>query len=225
MKTINAEVTEVITNTPTVKTIVLKPETPIPFKPGQWIYIFADSDGERIKRPYSVASHPSNGTLNLCVKRIKDGFMSNFLCDIKEGTKMEIAGPFGLFTLKETDKDIVFVATGTGLAPFMSMIPELIEKGYKGNVTVVFGVRSHEEVLYEKEMKEFSEQINLKFVPVLSREEWDGEIGHVQDALKKMRLEDSNVYICGLIQMVTETRKLLEKMGLTKDQVHFENYI
>ena len=145
METMSATVKEVITNTPTVKTIVLEPENKLDFQPGQWIYIFADNNGEKIKRPYSVAS--AVGEAKLCIKRVDNGFMSNYLCELKAGDKLEISKPFGIFAMKDTDKEIIFVATGTGIAPFMSMIPELIKNGYDKPVKVVFGVRNKDEIL------------------------------------------------------------------------------
>ncbi|MBS3054006.1 MAG: hypothetical protein J4431_00525 [Candidatus Aenigmarchaeota archaeon] len=225
MRTTFAAVHQVKDASPTVKIISLAPEEKISFKAGQWIYIFADKGGEKIKRAYSVASHPDEPELRLCVKRVENGFMSNFLCDMTPGRRLEISQPFGTFILDEPGKDIIFIATGTGIAPFMSMLPELAMRRYGGHVTVIFGARTRDEVLYEKEINKMTASINLSFVPVLSREEWAGEKGHVQDAVKKYAKPGGEAYICGLVQMVTEVRQLLEGMGLDRKRIHFENYI
>ena len=224
MKTIKAVVTGVRENTPTVKTITLKPSEPVIFKPGQWIYVFADNGRERVKRAYSIAAPP--GEIKLCVKRVEGGFMSNLLCNAKKNDTLEIAGPFGAFTLGNVQGDVAFVATGTGIAPFMSMLPTLAKNDYKCKVTVIFGARTKDEILYEDEMKEFSKRMNVEFVPVLSREPaWNGEKGHVQDVIIKKLKPDCDVYICGLMPMVTDVRKLLEEKGFDRKRIHFENYI
>ncbi|MBI4014708.1 MAG: FAD-dependent oxidoreductase [Candidatus Aenigmarchaeota archaeon] len=224
MKTISAAVTGVRENTPTVKTITLKPAEPIIFKPGQWIYVFADNGGKKVKRAYSIAAPP--GEIRLCVKCVKGGFMSNRLCNTKKGDTLEIAGPFGAFTFTEPSGDVAFIATGTGIAPFMSMLPTLTENGYTGKATVIFGARTEDEILYKDEMKEFSKRMRFEFIPVLSREpSWKGEKGHVQNVIIKKLKPDCDVYVCGLMPMVADVRKLLEEKGFDRKRVHFENYI
>ncbi|MBI4018826.1 MAG: hypothetical protein HY364_01065 [Candidatus Aenigmarchaeota archaeon] len=225
MKTSFATVREIKNASPTVKIISLVPDEKIPFKPGQWIYVFAEKDGEKVKRAYSLASHPDEPELRLCIKRVENGFMSNFLCNMRPGQKLEISQPFGIFTLNEPGKDIMFIATGTGIAPFMSMLPEMVKRHYAGHVTVIFGARTRNEILYEDEMNKISGSIKLSFIPVLSREEWQGEKGHVQDTVKKYAKKNGEAYICGLMQMVTEVRQLLEEIGFERKRIHFENYI
>ena len=107
----------------------------------------------------------------------------------------------------------------------MSMIPELVKTGYSRSATVIFGARTHDEILYADNMKKFSQSLNVTFIPVLSREAWKGEKGHVQDAIRKYAKPGCEAYICGLMQMVTEVRQLLEEMGFDKKRIHFENYI
>ena len=100
------------------------------FTPGQFISIKQrKSDGKEHTRAYSIASAPrANATFDLCLNRVDSGFLSNWLCDLEEGTTVQFHGPHGLFTLREPQKDAVFVATGTGIAPIRGMVHWLFEK-------------------------------------------------------------------------------------------------
>src|SRR5437879_1799149 len=96
------------------------------FEPGQFISVFAEKDGKRISRPYSIASWPENKNyLELCIKVVEGGFMSNYLHHVAPGTKPPTIGPLGRFVMQEPiPYDTVFVATGTGVAPFIAMRSE-----------------------------------------------------------------------------------------------------
>src|ERR1700687_4945047 len=118
-----------------VRSVSLSPQTkhlefdvpPVPrfgFVAGQWLSFKTNKpDGEEITRAYSIASPPGeDNRFALCLNRVQDGFMSNFLCDMKEGEEIRCQGPFGDFILRPPLRDTVFIATGTGIAPFRSML-------------------------------------------------------------------------------------------------------
>src|SRR5438270_6243442 len=94
------------------------------FVPGQWLSLKQTRpDGEELTRAYSIASPPAdNSRFALCLNRVQDGFMSNFLCDMKEGQEISCQGPFGDFILRPPMRDTIFIATGTGIAPIRSML-------------------------------------------------------------------------------------------------------
>src|SRR5258708_14911191 len=98
------------------------------FVPGQWLSLkHTKPDREEITRAYSIASPPAeNGRLALCLNRVQDGFMSNFLCDMREADQVSCQGPFGDFILRPPMRDTIFIATGTGIAPFRSMLHWLL---------------------------------------------------------------------------------------------------
>jgi ferredoxin-NADP reductase len=98
------------------------------FVAGQWVSLKANkADGEEITRAYSIASPPDESNhFALCLNRVQDGFMSNFLCDLKPGAELEAQGPFGDFILRPPMRDTIFIATGTGIAPFRSMLHWLL---------------------------------------------------------------------------------------------------
>src|ERR1700722_15460063 len=94
------------------------------FVAGQWLsFKTKKADGEEITRAYSIPPPPQdNNKFALCLNRVQDGFMSNFLCDMKEGDEISCQGPFGDFILRPPLRDTIFIATGTGIAPFRSML-------------------------------------------------------------------------------------------------------
>jgi ferredoxin-NADP reductase len=98
------------------------------FVAGQWLsFKQLRPDGEELTRAYSIASPPGEDPrFALCLNRVQDGFMSNFLCDMKEGEKIACQGPFGDFILRPPLRDTIFIATGTGIAPFRSLLHWLL---------------------------------------------------------------------------------------------------
>src|SRR3989338_369782 len=103
------------------------------FNAGQYLSIsVVDAEGKKIRRPYSIASSPNHkGFIELCVKRVENGLASNFICNLKKGDVVEFLGPIGNFVINENSKkkDLIFISNGTGIAPFISMIPCLLESG------------------------------------------------------------------------------------------------
>ncbi len=97
------------------------------FVAGQWFSVRAHTpEGEEITRAYSIASAPSaNGRFAFCLNRVEDGFMSNYLCDLAEGAEISLQGPFGDFILRPPLRETLLIATGTGIAPFRSMLQAL----------------------------------------------------------------------------------------------------
>jgi NAD(P)H-flavin reductase len=186
--------------------------------------------GKIVKRPYSIDSPPyEKGYIDLVWKRVEVGLMTNYLWTLKEGDKLQIQGPLGRFGFKKpVAQRLVFVATGTGIAPFRSMILQLFKDGTDRDVWLIFGNRHDEDVLYENEWRELARRhSNFHFVPTVSRpKHWTGETAYVQKLLLKYipSHENTHLYICGLTNMINEVQKTALEMGFTKDQVLFEKY-
>ncbi len=206
-----------------------------PFVPGQFVSIKQPKpDGKEHTRAYSLASAPgSKPGFDLCLNRVENGFLSNWLCDLEEGASVKFHGPHGLFTLREPRKDAVFIATGTGIAPIRGMLHWLFEKPerHRGHeYWLVFGTRYERNLYYRSEFEKIAaENPNFHYVPTLSRcgEQWVGCRGYVQDHVRGIVAGrgDMQAYICGLHLMVDAARKLLkEEMGWDRKQIVFERY-
>jgi ferredoxin-NADP reductase len=204
------------------------------FVPGQWLSVKVTTpDGEEMTRAYSIASPPSaNGHVSFCLNRVQDGFMSNYLCELSAGGEIAFQGPFGDFTLRQPLRDTVFIATGTGIAPFRSMLHWLLadperHRGHK--FWLVFGARFEQDLYYREEFERLAaEHTNFYFLPTLSRggPEWHGLRGYVQEHLKSIvgGRTDMHAYICGLDKMVEANRELLKSLGWDRTSIRYEKY-
>ena len=213
--------------------LVFPPGTQFDFEPGQFVNALAPSAEDPtkiIKRPYSIDSPPyEKGSIDLVWKRVEGGFMTNYLWKLKEGDSLQIQGPLGRFNLrKPLPPHIVFVATGTGIAPFRSMIFQLFKDGTDRQVWLIFGNRYDTDILYNEEWKQLAARhSNFHYLPTVSRPNiWTGEKEYVQRVLEKnfRPSKDGHLYICGLTKMINEVQETALRMGFTKDQIFFEKY-
>jgi ferredoxin-NADP reductase len=213
----------------------------MPFLAGQFIQLLcpvpdkADPHKTRkLVRSYSIASAPEETRfLEFCIKLVPDGDFTPTLWDKRVGDKIELRGPYGKFVVPEpVDSDIVFIAAGTGIAPFWGMVQHLLKGAQvKQDIVLFFGVRYEEDLLYVDEFKKLAaEHPNFKPVFTLSRsrhpETWRGETGYVQSLLSKhvRRPADTKVFICGLTPMIEQSVVELGKLGVPKDRIHYERY-
>ena len=203
------------------------------FVPGQWLSVKATTpEGEEMARAYSIASPPGeNGHVAFCLNRVEEGFMSNYLCGLAEGAQISFQGPFGNFILKPPLRDSVFIATGTGIAPFRSMLHWLAEaERHQGHqFWLLFGARTEQDLYYREEFERLAaEHSNFHFLPTLSRagEEWKGSRGYVQQHLGEIvgMRTDMHAYICGLDKMVKANRELLKELGWDRTAIRYERY-
>lgn len=209
------------------------------FVPGQWLSVKANTpDGEEMTRAYSIASPPSeDGHVAFCLNRVQEGFMSNYLCDLQEGAQITFQGPFGDFTLRPPARDTVFIATGTGIAPFRSILHWLLVENdrpendrHQGRqFWLLFGARSEPDLYYREEFEHFAARHpNFHFLPTLSRAaaEWNGLRGYVQQHLPEIvgMRTDMHAYICGLDKMVKANRELLKTLGWERTSIRYEKY-
>jgi NAD(P)H-flavin reductase len=163
------------------------------FKPGQFVTLDLPIHEKKNKRwrSYSIASWP-NGTnvFELVIVLLEDGAGTSYLFnEVKEGDVLSYRGPQGVFTLPDVlENDYYLICTGTGIAPFRSMLHNIALKNMPHkNVYLIFGTRKKENLLYYEELQQLcSANEGLHYTPVLSREDWEGEKGYVHDAYKKL---------------------------------------
>ncbi len=204
------------------------------FVAGQWLSLKANKpDGEEITRAYSIASPPGDDNrFALCLNRVQDGFMSNFLCDMQEGAEIGCQGPFGDFILRAPLRDTLFVATGTGIAPFRSMLHWLLadESRHEGkNFWLLFGNRTEKDIYYHGEFQAMAARhANFHYLPTLSRgsSDWQGLRGYVQQHVPEVVQGRTHMhaYICGLDKMIQANRELLKSLGWDRKAILYEKY-
>ena len=204
------------------------------FVAGQWLSLKTNKpDGEEITRAYSIASPPGeDNRFALCLNRVQDGFMSNFLCDMKLGDEISCQGAFGDFILRPPLRDTVFIATGTGIAPFRSMLHWLLAdpaRHQDKQLWLLFGNRTEKDIYYHEEFLGLSARhTNFQYLPTLSRGalEWQGLRGYAQDHVPGIvhGRSDMHAYICGLDKMIKANRELLKGLGWDRKSILYEKY-
>jgi Na+-transporting NADH:ubiquinone oxidoreductase subunit F len=225
--------------TPVIKFVRLKimdPEEGLSFVPGQYIqlqipaYKFSSIPEFRA---YSIASsHRDYNHIELIIGRVEEGVVSTYVHDyLEEGNELLARGPFGDFRLLEADRDILLIATGTGLAPILSILDQIEHEHIKRKTTLLFGSKRPEDLLYYDRLKSLEQRLpNFTFIPVLSRvkeaDNWKGETGRVTDLIKKYIADNApaDVHICGLPAMVESCVELLIQKGIPADRIVYDKF-
>lgn len=199
------------------------------FKAGQFVNMRIPSTQETKMRSYSILNPPSQkGWLKTCVKIVPEGFASGVFAQATIGLQIPMKGPLGLFTFDEQspNKEQWFIGTGTGITPFYSMILEHLPKHPNKKFVLLFGVRTREDLFLHHEFQALAQEYShFTFMPTFSREEPSGNglTGRVQRHLPE-DLHNKTFYICGLKELVLETKELLLSKNVAHQNIHVERY-
>jgi ferredoxin-NADP reductase len=217
MQEFTTKVLEIKTLTQKVVEISLEVLEPKPFNflAGQYV----DFVIENQVRAYSMANVPGLKTpLTFCIEKIPGGLSTTFLETVKVGDEVKIQGPQGTFTAEKPSQNLAFIATGVGIAPFASIIPNILSNGFEAQCELLFCVRNEDSIFYFDKFKNIASFYgNFKFTSMLSQPKgiWRGETGRVTTYLEVNyeRLKGFVFYICGGGQMVKDVREILLKKG------------
>jgi ferredoxin-NADP reductase len=218
-----------------VRELTFDPGPDFKFVPGQWVNLWiAPAQGEPVKRSYSIASPPrANGTFDLAVTLVTDGPASSALHAAKPGDSFPMSHAQGFFTLMPPTRNVLMIATGTGVAPFRSVLRDLETREDDVRFTLLFGARFEEDILYRDEFESLSrEWPSFRFASTLSRggDAWSGRRGYVQTHVAELVADLGgasaiDAYVCGLQKMVGDVRKMLkDPIGVPRDRIHHERY-
>jgi len=211
-----------------VKQFMFETEEDFRFESGQFVMVKVDDGAEPLaSRAYSIASAPDGSEFSLVIKLLPGGRGSEFLSRVSVEQNFDLKGPFGHFVLdKKSEKDLVFVATGTGVAPFHSMLVSLLEDKDPRHVTLLWGLRHCVDVFWRERFEELaSEHANFDFKLTLSQpenESWDGLQGRVTDHLDGFDTANIRVYICGNKSMIDQSKEYFSEQGVPGDDIKNE---
>ncbi len=198
---------------------------------GQFIQIILpnpEEAGKEIVRAYSLCSTPSDNDLELCIKLVPDGKASDFVKNKKVDDEISFRGPFGRMGNEEEGSPLHFVATGTGIAPLISIIrDELENKKNTHPMHLFFGLRSEGDIFFKEELDKLKEKYsNFDYQLTLSQpsEKWQGLKGWVTVHIPEKIEKNCHYYLCGNPNMVKDVKKILEDNGVSADHVHFETF-
>jgi len=206
------------------------------FKPGQFVTLDLPIHEKMNKRwrSYSIASHPDGTNIfELVIVLLEGGAGTNYLFNhVSVGSEIPMRGPQGVFTLPdELDKDLFFICTGTGIAPFRSMAQYIkLHSLPHRNIYLIFGCRLLKDCLYGQEMKQLEEELSgFNYLPTYSREGAEtpvrkGYVHSVYEELISGAKPDASFFLCGWKNMIDDARKKIVDLGYTKKDIHFELY-
>lgn len=202
-------------------------------------------------RAYSMANHPAEDNiimLNVRIAtppfdRVNGGFMkvnpgvcSSYIYSLKPGDKVTISGPYGEFHVKDTDNEMIFIGGGAGMAPMRShILDQFLTKHTKRKASFWYGGRSLRELFYIDDFKKIeAENPNFKFNIALSAplpdDNWTGYVGNIHEVLFENYLknheapEDIEYYLCGPPMMTQAVLKMLDNLGVPKDNIMFDDF-
>ena len=208
--------------------------------------IVADNDEERF-RAYSMANHPAEGNIIMLNVRISTpppalwndvppGIASSYIFNLKSGDKVNISGPFGEFFAKDTEREMVYLGGGAGMAPMRSHLFDLLDTQKSDRkITFFYGARSAREMFYHEDfLKLEKENPNFKYVVGLSEpmpeDKWTGETGFIHNVAFESFLKEHEdpteveYYMCGPPMMIDACDKMLYDLGVEKEMIAYDSF-
>ncbi|HOO72903.1 MAG TPA: FAD-binding oxidoreductase [Spirochaetota bacterium] len=229
-------VTDIIEETPDVKTLRLVSKSGYlpPFQAGQYINVYAEVQGIRTSRPYSISSSPrQRAYYEITIGRVENGFFSDFLLGkIRRGDSLKSSGPSGNFYFNPLfhRKNSVFIAGGTGITPFMSMMREICDAGLERRVTLLYGSRTEKNITFNDELLDMASRFgNVTYIPVISEpsQRYSGKKGFI-DSNRIMEsvpdIVDCTFYICGPGAMYDFCLPQLEALNIPGKRIRKEMF-
>jgi len=227
--TYEATVVDTYQITPRVKGFRLQvPGETFDYRPGQHTTVRFDSGEDRVVRPYTPTNLPGSDELALTVKRYDDGLASSYIHQKRPGDTITIGPIEGNLMLADRDRDVAFLASGTGLTPMMAMLRQYLREG-TGHAHVVLGEKREETIIHRETLNELAaNNPNLDVTFVLSDPnwEWTGRIGYVQEHFADLfeAFTERDFYVCGVPKMVVQAKDTLRELGAPEERIHSEGW-
>jgi glycine betaine catabolism B len=210
------------------------------FVPGQFVTLDLPIHEKPNKRwrSYSIASWPDGtNVIELVIVLLEGGAGTQYLFnEVHEGSALMLRGPQGVFTLPEKiENDLFFICTGTGIAPFRSMLHYIKDHSVSHqSIYLIYGTRTSKDLLYPDEMKNLEQELEqFQYIPTLSREKWEGCCGYVHPIYENLVNEKKNshpstppahFYLCGWKNMIDEAKVRIQQLGYDRKAIHQELY-
>ncbi|HEY1558092.1 MAG TPA: 2Fe-2S iron-sulfur cluster-binding protein [Kofleriaceae bacterium] len=234
------KIARIFDETPDIKTFrfVAADGGPLPFQhvAGQYLNLKLTIDGRRVNRSYTIASSPTraNAYCEISVKRAANGYGSKHLHDTwREGALVQVAAPAGKFFFAGHEAErVVLIAGGIGITPMMSVIRSLTDRGWQGEMDLVYSVKKLADFAFRDELAYLqARHANLHVKVTLTNDpeaRWDGARGQITPALIRdfvPGLARGPIMLCGPDPMMTAMRAVLVGMGIADAEIHQEAFI
>ncbi|MBW8050620.1 MAG: ferredoxin--NADP reductase [Cytophagales bacterium] len=237
------KVTDIVKETTDAITIHFEhpPDHKIAYKPGQYLTLIVNVNGEKSRRAYSLCSSPNEDkTLAVTVKKLEGGTISNYLNDnLKPGDPMEIMVPTGTFAIDlvpGAKRHLVLFGAGSGITPLMSIMKSVLAAESHSQVSLVYGNRNEESIIFKDDIDELKKKYGSRFnfIHVLTRpaDGWDGpkgrinkiKVSHLLEQFPEMGPKVTDYYICGPQGMMDEVKSALESLNVAAEKIHKESF-
>lgn len=196
------------------------------FLPGQYVNIGVPGSGQH--RSYSFSSHSGEQRMTFLIKHVPGGLMSSWLAEAQPGAALEMTGPLGSFYLRPVTRPLLFLAGGTGLAPFLAMLETLARQGCSQPVHMLYGVTRDEDLVMVDRLEAYAQRIpGFSFATCVAQADTaHPRQGYVTDHLEPQALHNGNVnvYLCGPPPMVDAVQKHFKAAGITPASFHYEKF-
>ena len=213
-------------------------EAPFPFEAGQYATLgLMGKEGKLVQRPMSVSSSSDDlSEYEFFIRRVHEGAFTPLLWERKVGDAINIKGPKGKFLLQDDGRRCLFVASGTGLAPFISMIETLRGRGASRDIVLLHGVSYDYDLAWREQLEELDrgDELPLRYVATISRPQhcpsWTGCTGRVESIVaaqldeQGLTPETATIYLCGNPDMVSAVEEIATARGFPPEQIRKELY-
>ena len=208
------------------------------FRPGQYLTLAADIDGQEARRSYSICSAPGEATLRVGVKRVADGRFSSFVNErLAVGDVIRVMPPEGRFTSLAGERhDYILIAAGSGITPMLSIAKTVLAHEKDSTITLIYGNRTTDTIMFREELEDLKDRHMRRFsvVHLLSREAQDVDLlngridGERIAELARRGLIDpkaaDGVFLCGPGEMIDDVSSALAGLGVEEDRIRFERF-
>ena len=204
----------------------------IEFKAGQYIDLLIPGTSEW--RSYSMANPPSRRSgIEIMVKLMPGGLFSSYVTQqLRAGERLTLQGPYGNFYLRDTKHEAVFIAGGSGMAPILSLLRDMVEHKDSRPVTYFYGARTRRDLFLLDELQGFERQLaNFRFVPALSEatadDAWLGETGLITEVVKRLipNGREREGYMCGPVAMIDAAIVTLQRLGVEEKDIFYDKFV
>ena len=210
------------------------------------VWQYKADNPEPVFRAYSMANHPAEGNMIMLNIRIASpppdnpnvppGIASSYTFNLKAGDKVTVSGPYGEFYIKDTDREMVYIGGGAGMAPLRSHIFHLLKtEKSKRKISFWYGARSVKEMFYDDEFKALAKEFdNFTYQVALSdplpEDNWDGPTGFIHQVAHDMHLKnhedptECEYYLCGPPMMISAVQKMLWDLGVEEEMIDYDDF-
>ncbi len=238
VKQYQAEVAGLADLTHDIKQVTLKLLDPsaITFTAGQFVQIevppYALTD-EPVYRAYSVASDPcETGRIELEIRYVPNGICTTYVHKhLKVGDRVTLNGPYGTFGLRPTERELIFIAGGSGMAPIRAILLEMVRTKNLRPCRYFFGARTARDLFLVEEMRRIESELpNFRFIPALSapdpEDRWEGETGLITEVVGRHvpNAAQAEAYLCGSPLMIDACIKVLREKGMPEENVFYDKF-